>query len=538
MQMKLVIILATVFVVLIFSQAATAATVTNVPVNPAKVNLASNDQISSITSGGLSTSPKKLVSFSGPGIPSNPNIYGDNVVFESSNAVPDFDVELWNIKTGTVSPLSNSNDMWEGHPKIWGNKVVWCDSSPPGAQYPISQIIYDDMGSGNWQTIDIGDYIPINPSIYGTSVVWQANCNVAPDYGRQVILYGGPGITKKALGYGKDPAIYGNNVVYIDVRNGYYRLYDYNLATGSERLLSTSSGEMAIPQIYDQNVVWTDTRYGDCDIFMYNLATNQLKQITTESATQYDPVIWGDNVAWADNRNGNYDIYSYNIKKGETTRQTNSSSNEKDPSLYGNTLVYTKDYNVWEQPLVYVAPTATASPVGGYYTTSKNVTLKMNVPGNIYYTKNGATPGTSSTRYTGPITISSSTVLKYIAVDLGGYKSNVYTQNYIIDRHPPLVISTNPRNLKTGVSRTATLIVKFNEKIKAGKSINLITVKDLTRKKYLSTTKSVSGNILYLKNSKRLPNTWYQVTVHSSSVKDYAGNNMAATYSFRFKTRR
>lgn len=92
------------------------------------------------------------------------------------------------------------------------------------------------------------------------------------------------------------------------------------------------------------------------------------------------------------------------------------------------------------------APTASANIVSGTYNTNKVVTIIMNENGNIYYTLNGATPTTSSTRYTGPITISSTKTLKYIAVDASGNSSPVYTATYNIDKIAPKISATTPKN--------------------------------------------------------------------------------------------
>ncbi len=62
-------------------------------------------------------------------------------------------------------------------------------------------------------------------------------------------------------------------------------------------------------------------------------------------------------------------------------------------------------------------PTATASLGSGSYNITKTVKLSISEAGTIYFTTNGKTPTTSSQKYSGPITLSSTCTLKFMAVD-------------------------------------------------------------------------------------------------------------------------
>lgn len=78
-----------------------------------------------------------------------------------------------------------------------------------------------------------------------------------------------------------------------------------------------------------------------------------------------------------------------------------------------------------------VAATPTFSPAPGSYTTTQNVTLSDSTAGAaIYYTTDSSMPTTSSTRYSAPIAVSSTTTIQAIAVASGYANSAVATGTY------------------------------------------------------------------------------------------------------------
>ena len=201
--------------------------------------------------------------------------------------------------------------------------------------------------------------------------------------------------------------------------------------------------------------------------------------------------------------------------------------------LAGNkSPTYTQTYTIDK-----VAPTAKANIIGGLYNKNQVVILSMSKNGTIYYTSNGTTPTTTSNKYTGSITISSTTTLKFIAVDTAGNKSPVYKQTYTIDKVAPKVSSIYPTNNANRVSLTAPITIKFNKTIIAGANYSKIYIKNMTTGLIVGITQSISVNTLTIKMTKsRLHGNTYQIYIPSASIKDKADNNLAVAYTFKFKT--
>ena len=96
-----------------------------------------------------------------------------------------------------------------------------------------------------------------------------------------------------------------------------------------------------------------------------------------------------------------------------------------------STATYTK---------IIQAAMPTFTPAPGAYSSAKQVTISSTTAGAaIYYTTNGTTPTATSTKYTGPVSISSTTTLKAIATAPNLANSSVASGVYTIQTGTPTV---------------------------------------------------------------------------------------------------
>jgi hypothetical protein len=104
-----------------------------------------------------------------------------------------------------------------------------------------------------------------------------------------------------------------------------------------------------------------------------------------------------------------------------------------------------------------VSYTLSATPNAGTYNATQNVTLSTSPTGaTLYYTTDGSTPTTSSSVYSTPIAVSSTTTIKFFAKDSVGNQSGVSTATYTIDTVAPSV-SVSPAAGTYGSTQSVTL---------------------------------------------------------------------------------
>jgi hypothetical protein len=89
-----------------------------------------------------------------------------------------------------------------------------------------------------------------------------------------------------------------------------------------------------------------------------------------------------------------------------------------------------------------VVSTPTMSPPAGSYSAAQSVALSDTTPGaDIYYTTNGTTPTTSSTPYTAPLQVATTTTIKAMAAASGYSNSAIATATYTITGATPVSVS-------------------------------------------------------------------------------------------------
>lgn len=105
---------------------------------------------------------------------------------------------------------------------------------------------------------------------------------------------------------------------------------------------------------------------------------------------------------------------------------------------------YTRDTSVEDR----TAPTTAASPAGGVFWIAQSVVLSCtdDVAGSgcagTYYTVDGSAPTTSSIRYTGPVSVTATTTLRFFSMDIAGNVEVARTEQYTLDTTPPVTTAS------------------------------------------------------------------------------------------------
>lgn len=109
---------------------------------------------------------------------------------------------------------------------------------------------------------------------------------------------------------------------------------------------------------------------------------------------------------------------------------------------YGKSLNYGEYYynnptpkNMNENGIIAISTPPTFNQVGGIYNNIDSLEIKLTGEGDIYYTTDGSKPTSSSNKYSEPIKLIKTTVIKAISTNIDKRNSSVITNSYIINEN-------------------------------------------------------------------------------------------------------
>jgi beta propeller repeat protein len=291
---------------------------------------------------------KKQTRITTRGKASMPDIYGNRIVYvkfvqgEGENWNELYVYDLSTKKETQIPTMASAHN-----PAIYGNRIVWLDHDGfNGGDYNIC--VYD-LSTKKRTQIANGSFYGFNPldnpDIYGNKIVWQDACNayVENGYGylnSDIYIYDIP--TKKKIqitankSEQEDPVIYGNTIVWQDIRNGNWDIYAYDLIT-RQQIHITNTTDQVTPAIYGNKVVLTDYRNGpeNPDIYMGTISFLPVAAFTASPTTGKHPL----SLQFTDKST---DAYYYNWNFGDKT----TSKDQNPVHKYSNAGNYTVSLTV------------------------------------------------------------------------------------------------------------------------------------------------------------------------------------------------
>lgn len=253
----------------------------------------------------------------------SPAVSGDKVVWADVRSFVGYDIYLRNLSTGAERRLTTASAN-ERYPAIWGDKVVWEDNRNGNADIYLYNLL---TNTERRLTTDPGEQT--SPDVSGDRVVWLDRGGDEPG----IHVYDMVTRTERLIPAAEspqNPAIWGDEVVWEDYRNaatfdecvqdpascallGNWDIYLYDLATDTERQITSDPRPQSVPDVSGDTVVWSDPRDDNWEVYSYDLSTDSERRITSDTATQWQPRISVDRIVWSDFANSNWDVTLYDL---------------------------------------------------------------------------------------------------------------------------------------------------------------------------------------------------------------------------------
>ncbi len=247
----------------------------------------------------------------------NPDISGNYIVWNQIDNLGTSNVYLYDTSNGSKQNISNNvSNASSKKAKVDGNYVVWAQENSFGSGH----IKLYNITMGTTQVLTTTPLLgPIpNIDISGNNIIWtDGSCgikryNITTGVTSSLSVFGGSSCAF-------DPKISDNNVVWTSSSPGLLStsIVHHDLNTNLTQVIPTAvSSEKYYPDISGSTVVWQDNRNGNRDIYSYDLLTGIEQQITSSSDHETDPAIFGNIIVYVKDNNKNFDIHAYDLSTG------------------------------------------------------------------------------------------------------------------------------------------------------------------------------------------------------------------------------
>jgi beta propeller repeat protein len=211
-----------------------------------------------------------------------------------------------------------------------GDKVVYTDTS--GTPYlidltdetevRIEDLLIDDLRLfRSWIREDVVVYNALFTNYAGEYLDAIVICDLQTKRGK--ILYGPPSEDVSGRFWA---SVSQRKVVWEDPRhfvpNSNVEIYMYDMDTDTETRVTDVPRQQGLPDIFGDFIVWLDMRDLNYAIYLHKISTGEDRKISPDNPSQYSyPEIWGDSVAFAGETNSTYNpdgnIFYYSIERDE-----------------------------------------------------------------------------------------------------------------------------------------------------------------------------------------------------------------------------
>jgi len=271
-------------------------------------------------------------------------IYGDYIIMRGSEIVSDKNgnpaewpaINLYQISTEKTTMIAHAQrGKYYDFPFVYDNKVFWTQHIDDfeHAYQPYELWEYDIDTGIEKKVMDVNRF-----NFYASGI--------SGDY----IVYSGPTCDPEYCISTRVTDSSGYSIVNQPANESDANIWLLNIRTGEKTQITTNNKDQLAPAIYGNSVIWVDLRSGSDFlkyVYLYDIQTKQMEQLSLNYSTTKGitfPSIYGDKISWTNSRPGQEDVYLYDIAKNVSQRISTDGFSGA-PQIYGNAIIWIDHVN-------------------------------------------------------------------------------------------------------------------------------------------------------------------------------------------------